>query len=306
MELSDESFRAIVAHLAHLYAAYGEVLGDAELIEPNGTYFPDAFALEPAAIDGLMRRMMTYAPLSADVDASLAFVEDEGANGGGGCGSGACSPGDTKMIARGGAVETDTGYQILLHVGDVGDPNLLTASLARSLGRVVLFEADESVDPRNADAMSELTAVACGFGLILLRGACVYKKGCGGMRRHQGTSLGPDELALALALFVRVKDKSPRAVRAHLEVTQREAFDAALAWVDGQPTLVGKLKEAPETLEDGIFTLEEKKGFFSRLLSGRPKSEALSEMPVRRTERTEEEKRRLAEAKALVEEALGE
>ena len=70
---------------------------------------------------------------------------------------------------------------------------------------------------------------------------------------------------------------------------QKEAFDAALAWVDGQPTLVGKLKEAPETLEDGIFTLEEKKGFFSRLLSGRPKSEALSEMPVRRTERTEEE-----------------
>ena len=62
MELSDDSLRSIVAHLAHVRSEYGEVLGDADLIEPNGEYFPDEFKLEPVAIDRLMRRMMTYAP----------------------------------------------------------------------------------------------------------------------------------------------------------------------------------------------------------------------------------------------------
>src|SRR4051812_32607936 len=187
MELSDEALRSIVAHLAHLRAEYGEVLGDPDLIEPNGEYFPDAFALEPAAIDRLMRRMMTYAPLASDLEVQLAFIEPEdGGGGGGGCGSGARGPGDksTKNQAmKGGAIETPDGYAVVIASGDVGEPKLLTASLARSMGRLVLFEADEDVDPRVEGALSELTAVACGLGVILLNGAALYKKACGGMRR---------------------------------------------------------------------------------------------------------------------------
>jgi len=170
MELSDEALRSIVAHLAHLRAEYGDVLGSGahlDLVEPTGDYFPDAFALEPAAIDRLMRRMMTYAPLATDLDVQVAFVEPEDTGGGGGgCGSGACGPGDksTKAVMKGGAVETPDGYTVVLATGDVGEPKLLTASLARSMGRLVLFEADEDVDPRVEGALSELTAVACGLG----------------------------------------------------------------------------------------------------------------------------------------------
>jgi hypothetical protein len=313
MELNDDAVRSIVAHLAHLRAEYGEVLGDPELVEPNGEYFPDEFKLEPAAIDRLMRRMMTYAPLAADLDVQVVYVEpeDEGA-GGGGCGSGACGPGDksaSKQVARGAAVETDDGYAVVLASSDVGEPKLLTASLARSMGRLVLFEAGEEVDPRVEGALSELTAVACGLGVILLNGACVYKKSCGGMRRHQGTFLGVEELALACALFVRVTDRKPGSVRRHLEVTQREAFDVALDWVDGQPKLVRALTNEPSTLEDGVFALEQKKGLLSRLLSRKgeredepPVSLAAASRPVR--ERSPEELRRIAETKALVEEAL--
>lgn len=313
MELNDDAVRSIVAHLAHLRAEYGEVLGDPELVEPNGEYFPDEFKLEPAAIDRLMRRMMTYAPLAADLDVQVVYVEpeDEGA-GGGGCGSGACGPGDksaSKQVARGAAVETDDGYAVVLASSDVGEPKLLTASLARSMGRLVLFEAGEEVDPRVEGALSELTAVACGLGVILLNGACVYKKSCGGMRRHQGTFLGVEELALACALFVRVTDRKPGSVRRHLEVTQREAFDVALDWVDGQPKLVRALTNEPSTLEDGVFAFEQKKGLLSRLLSRKseredepPVSLAAASRPVR--ERSPEELRRIAETKALVEEAL--
>ncbi|MDB4940966.1 MAG: hypothetical protein JWP97_500 [Labilithrix sp.] len=308
MELSDDALRSIVAHLAHLRAEYGEVLSDPELVEPTGEYFPDAFAVAPEAIEQLMRRMLTYAPLAEDLDVQLAFVEPEDAAPGGGCGSGACGPGETKAVMKGGAVETPDGYAVIVATGDAGEPKLLTASLARSAGRLVLFEADEEVDPRVEGALSELTAVGCGLGTILLNGAAVYKKGCGGMRRHQGTSLGVEELALANALFVRAAGKKPASVRRHLDVTQREAFDIALHWVDGQPRLVKALASDPASLADGIFTLEEKKGLLSRFLAAPKKDEddvpALTAAPRPAKLRSEAELRRLAETKALVEEAL--
>ena len=309
MELSDDAVRSIIAHLAHLRAEYGEVLESPDLVEPNGDYFPDEFKVEPAAIDRLMRRMMTYAPLAADLDVQVVYTEPEAEGGGGGCGSGACGPGDAaKVVAKGGVLETEDGYAVVLDPSDVGQPKLLTASLARSMGRLVLFEADEEVDPRVEGALSELTAVACGLGVILLNGACVYKKGCGGMRRHQGTFLGVEELALACALFVRVTDRKPGMVRRHLEVTQKEAFDLALDWVDGQPKLVRALTNDPASLADGIFSLEEKKGLLSRFLTRKRDDDMPDALPgsVKPKERSEEERRRIAETKALVEEALQE
>jgi hypothetical protein len=310
MELSEDALRSIVAHLAHLRAEYGEVMESPDLIEPTGEYFPDAFALEPAAIERLMRRMMTYAPLASDLDVQLGFVEpDAEGKAGGGCGSGACAPGDKPQTAMmSGAVETEDGYGVVLATADVGEPKILTASLARSMGRLVLFEADEDVDPRVEGALSELTAVACGLGVILLNGASVYKKGCGGVRQHQGTFLGVQELALACALFVRATDRKPGAVRRHLAVTQREAFDLALDWVDGQPKLVRALAKEPASLADGVFSLEEKKGLLSRLLARKRDDDMPDALPisVKPKERSEEERRRIAETRALVEEALGE
>jgi hypothetical protein len=204
-------------------------------------------------------------------------------------------------------VETEDGYAALVHVQDAGDPTILTTALARSAGRIVLFEADEEVDARDEGALSELTAIASGLGLLLLNGACVYKKGCGGMKRHQATFLGLEEIALGLALFVRASDKKAGAVRRHLEVTQKEAFDAALEWVDGQPTLVKALVENPESLEDGVFAFEEKKGLLSRLFT-RKNDDDLGSLAsaAKRAPRSAEEQRRLAEARALVDEALSE
>jgi len=252
--------------------------------------------------------MLGYAPLSEDLEIGLGFIQPDGEVSGGGCGSGACGTGGLKEIARGGAVETEDGYAALVHVQDVGDPVILTTALARAAGRIVLFEADEDVDARDEGPLAELTAIASGLGLLLLNGACVYKKGCGGMKRHQATFLDIEEIALALALFVRTTDKKPGVVRRHLEITQREAFDAALAWVDGQPSLVQALASRPETLEDGVFAFEEKKGLLSRLFSRKSSDDELGAVVPSRPprERSPEELRRIAEAKALVEEALSE
>ena len=306
LSLSEDQIRGIVAHLSHLRAAYGEAFADPDLVEPTGEYFPDEFTLDPEGVDRLLRRMLGYAPLSEDLEIGLGFIQPDGEVSGGGCGSGACGTGGLKEIARGGAVETEDGYAALVHVQDVGDPAILTTALARAAGRIVLFEADEDVDPRDEGALAELTALAAGLGLLLLNGACVYKKGCGGMKRHQATFLDIEEIALGLALFVRATNKKPAAVRRHLEVTQKEAFDAALAWVDGQPSLVEALAKRPETLEDGVFSFEAKKGLFSRLFAKKSSDDELGSISVRPRERSAEELRRLAEAKALVDEALSE
>lgn len=307
MELSEDAIRSVVAHLAHMRAAYGEVLDDPDLVEPTGEYFPDEFTLDPEGIGALLERVMSYAPLSDDLPVELGFVEPEEGAGGGGCGTGSCSPGEAKQVARGGAVETPDGYGVIVAVADVGEPSLLTASLARSVGRLVLFEADEDVDPRDEGALAELTAVACGLGVILLNGASVYKKGCGGMREHRGTFLSTTELALATALFLRLHDKRPGAARRHLATTQREAFDAALAWVDGQPALLASLREQPETLEDGIFEIGQPKGVLARLFTKKERGPGdleadLGARPA--VARSEEEEARIREARRLVEEAL--
>src|SRR5262249_10629285 len=207
----------------------------------------------------------------------------------GGCGGGACGTGDLKAIARGTAIETEDGYAALVHVQDVGDPTVLTTVLARAVGRIVMFEADEEVDPRDESALSELTAIASGFGLLLLNGSCVYKKGCGGMKRHQATFLEIEEIALGLALFLPATGKKPALVRPHLEITQRETFDAALAWVDTQPALVRALVERPETLEDGVFAFEEKKGFLARLFTRKSNDARDAEVVVKPRERSAEE-----------------
>lgn len=306
LELEEDRIRGIVAHLAHLRAAYQEPFAAPDLVEPTSEYFPDEFTLTPEGVDRVLRRMLGYAPLSEDLEIGLGFIQPDGEVSGGGCGSGACGTGGLKAIARGGAVETDEGYAALVHVQDASDTTILTTTLARAIGRIVLFEADEAIDPRNEGALAELTAIAAGFGVLVFNGACVYKKGCGGMKRHQATFLELEEIALALALFVRTTNIRPSVVRRHVEITQKEAFDAALAWVDGQPALVQALTSQPETLEDGVFSFEKKKSVLSRLFGRKESDEPLDAIKVVARERSEEERRRLAEAKALVDEAFSE
>ncbi|MCL2779120.1 MAG: hypothetical protein FWD73_14070 [Polyangiaceae bacterium] len=315
-------------------SAHAEVLAHPDLVEPTKDFFPDAFAIDAHSVATLVQRMATYAPLSSDLDIEVAFVEPEDAEDTGasaGCCGGSCSTTSTQkskshgkscgqshdqsreLGATASARETESGYAVLLDVASVSDSVLLTSAIARALGRIVLFEAGEEVSERIEGAVSELTAVACGLGVLLLNGSCVYKKACSGLREHHGTVLSTSELALAVALFVRATGNKPSQVRKHLPATQREAFDDALAWTNDQPKIVRALAEHPETLKDGLFDLEEQKGFFARLFAGNsnratgaPEEENFAIQPHQPKARTEEQRRRLAETKALVEEALKE
>ena len=186
------------------------------------------------------------------------------------------------------------------------NPTLLTGALARGLGLVVLAEAgEEPEEPAERAALGELAAVSIGFGTLLLGASCIYTKSCGGMRASHGTVLSTEELAWATALAMHANGARPSSVRKHLEATQREAFDAAVRWLDARPTLASQLTDAPEILDGGAFSLDAEGGGLLKLFKRKP--DRIGDMaPPPRKARTAEQERRLAEAKALVEEALAE
>ena len=309
---NEDAIRWIVRRYAELRAAHGDVIGAPELIEPSGRHFPDEFKKDAPSVARLLRRMMSYAPLAEDLEIQLAFLEPEEQASGGGCGTSACGTG-AKIAAHDGVAELDEGYRVDVKVTDVGNPMILTTSLARSVGALVLAEAGEEIDARSSPASratSEIAATVCGFGVLLVSGAAVYTKACGGLRMHTATHLPLEDLTVALALFVRVHELKPSAARAHLETTQCEAFDEAMRWVDSNEAIVTALRDRPEDLTDGLFTIEPVRGLIGRLFARKrsddvpadlaPRSPAASRKP----ERTEAEARRIAEARALVEEAL--
>ena len=311
MELPvEESLRWLVSRYARLQAAHGDAIGAPELVQPNSDFFPDQLAVDPAGIATLFTRMLGYAPVAEDLPFGFAFVEPDAATstGGGGCGGGACGTKGGGDGIIGGVTEMEQGYGVTLAVADTGNPVLLTTALARSVGSIVLAEAGEEVDEGESGAMGELAAAVSGFGVLLTCGSYVYAKGCGGVRVRQATHLPVEELTVLLALFLRLHDKKPSLARGHLDTTQKEAFDEALRWVDSNPALVQALRSHPETLADGLFPIEPVRGLLGRFFAKRKDSALPTEAELarvaKRPTRTPAELQRLAETKALVEDAL--
>jgi hypothetical protein len=306
---SDDSLRWIVSHYAALRVDHAAAIGEPQLVQPPSADFPDAFELSAPGVGRFLARMLEYAPVAADLDVRIRVVESEGTAGGGcgtkACGSGACSTGSQTFGDR--VIDAEDAYIVELPEGAAGHPLRLAAALARSVGTIVLLEAGEEPEPSDIGPASEVAATAIGLGVLLLGGAYLFGKSCGGVRVEQCTHLDVTELGVALALFTRLHGYKPSRAREHLEVTQREAFAEALAWVDSNARLLADLEERPELLADGVFEVRATQGLLGRLFSGsRSKDAAVESAPTsRKAPRSEEEQRRIDQARALVDEALG-
>jgi hypothetical protein len=292
---SETVLRNLVARYARILAAHGEAFEGAELVTPTGAHFPDHFARDQKSLERLITRVASYTPLGEDVPLSFVLVEDE-------TDDGHCTSGCSKPAARiDGVQRIEDGYRVAIPVTELGNATRLVCAIARGLSAAVLAEAGEEIAPREIGLESEIIAVASGFGVVMLEGSHVYTKSCGGPAIHRGTTLATEELATLLAFFCAHADLPARAARKHLGATQAEAFDEAWTFVQNNDAIVKKLREAPELLEGGAFTFETKRGLLSRLFSSRQEEVA----PVSKKTRDPEEERRLAEARALVEEELG-
>jgi hypothetical protein len=304
-----DALRWIVRSYARLLAAQGSAIGTPRLVQPTAEFFPDEFRHDAPGVARLLRRMIAYSPVADDLPVQLAFLEPDGASAGaGGCGSPAC---ESTSGARARSVEElEDGYRVFVSVPDVGHAEVLAASLARTVGALVLREGGLHDEEADASAGSEIAAVACGFGVLLANGAAVWAKSCGGLRMARATSLSVEEIAVALALFLAVTEKAPSEARAHLSATQREALEHALAWIDSNPSLVETLRDRPALLETGALDLEPVRGALGRWLHKRKLEKEMRSPPPARaataTALSEDKRRRLAEARALVDEVLGE
>jgi len=298
---SDDTLRWIVRTYARLRARYGEAIGTPALVQPTGAFFPDEFRLDAPSVERLLRRLIGYSPVADDLGIELAFVAPSEDHAGGGCGSSACAPAGSNGPRRS-VQELDDGYRVFIAANDVSNPDLLSTALARAVGGLVLQEAGEEVDPGE----DEIAAVACGFGVLLANGASVWAKSCGGLRMAQATTLPVEEVTVALALFAAIHQARVSDARAHLGVTQREALDLATAWVESNPLLVETLRDRPALLETGLFDIEPVRSLVGRWFHKRRLDKELhapiasSAAPL-----SEEKRRRLEEARALVDEVLG-
>ena len=292
----DEALRWIVKTFAHLRAAHGGAIGAPALLQPTREFFPDAFRPDGPSLDRLLRRMLDYAPLSSEIGVDLAVFEPEEGRAGG-CGSSACGTGAGGRPAGGSVQELESGSRVLLSATDLGNPDVLAASLARSMGALVLHEAGEAVDAQT----SEIAAVVCGFGVLLANGAAVWAKACGGLRMAQATVLPVEEIAVALALFVAVHGPGASKARKHLGATQREAFEVASDWVDSNPWLVESMRDEPRRLESGSLDLEPVRGPLGQWLHKRRLEKAMRVQPkTAAPSMTDERRRRIEEVSALL------
>jgi hypothetical protein len=297
---SDDALRWLVRTYARLRARYGEAIGRPILVQPTAEFFPDEFRLDASSVERFLRRILGYSPVADDLGIELAFVAPE-ERAGGGCGSSACGPGGG-AAARQSIEELADGYRIFVAAADVANADLLSTALVRAAGALVLSEAGEEFDAGD----EEIAAVACGFGVLLVNGASVWAKSCGGLRMAQATTLAVEEIAVALALFLAVHDVRVSGTRAHLGATQREALDVATTWVESNPLLVEGLRDRPASLEDGRFDLEPVRGLLGRWMHKRQLDKVLR-APIAAAPvcLSDDKRRRLEEARALVDEVLG-
>jgi hypothetical protein len=304
---SEDALRWIVQTYARQRAAHGEAIGTPALVQPTGEFFPDEFQRDAPSVARLLRRMMSYAPLAEDLGIELAFLEAQGDHAGG-CGSAACGPTGGSAGARPSVAELDDGYRVFVAVTDVANADVLTTALARSVGALVLHEAGEDGDEGSgmAGPEAEMASVACGLGVLIVNGAAVWAKSCGGLRMAQATAMSVEEAAVALALFVSVHGVKPSAAQANLGATQREALDLAMAWAESNPLLVESLRDRPALLESGLFHIEPTRGLLGRWLHKRKvDKEMQAPVAASSSQMSDDKRRRLAEAQALVDEVLG-
>ncbi len=271
----DEMMRVLAQRYARLVDELDIETADPILVLPNGEFFPDRFTGDQDSVGLLLARMLGYAGLEdVSVEAVLTGASADGeACGTSGCGTGACAPktapsGDGPRLER-----TADGYLVRVPAAELAHPVVMTARIATALGAIALAERHpRGMELASDPVQAEVTAVALGFGVLLLEASYIYSKSCGGPSVQRATALGCDELAGLFALSLSREGHRAKAALAELGTTQRAVLKQALGVVEESRTLVVLLQKHPERVARGAFRLREGGGFFSRLFGKRPAS----------------------------------
>jgi len=258
-----------------LVAAYAEVVARLDLLSteralvlPNGEFFPDVFTGDEPSVQRMLDRLLEHAGL-ADMALVARFWGESAAS----CGTGACgsfgptqAEPDSEPVQR--LIDAGEHWQVNVLPAEVGSPVALGSALCQAIALAVLREAD--APPRlPLDLAVDMTAIALGYGVLLLEGSHIYRKSCGGPSIARTTALGPTEVALVLALSAAVSEQPLRKVGKHLSATQQEAFAEATAWADSNLATVQALRSDPARAARGDFQLRETSSWLGRWLGSK-------------------------------------
>jgi hypothetical protein len=324
MELpNNEVRRGLVSAYAHVVGRVEALSVESEetearpLVLPNGQFFPDVFTGDEASVQRLLDRLLEHAGLADMAVVARVWGEPDASCGTGACGSCAPAQAEPESVER--LVDAGEFWQINVLPGEVGQPVVLSSALCRAVALAVLREADAPPQDLPLDLAVDLSAVALGYGVLLLEGSHIYRKSCGGPSVARTTALGPTEIALLVALSAAVSGQALRKVSKHLSPTQQEAFTEASAWADSNPALVSALRADPERIARGEFELKEPSSWLGRWLGSKVKraptldsAATIEELeaalhaakPVRASQKPRDPK--LDEIRRLVDEALSE
>lgn len=302
--------RGIVERYARLLAVCGRDIGERPLVLPDSKFFPDRFTGDEASAAALVERMMTHAGLS-DVPLATRIVEEQEpeAPHGGGCASGCQVPAAlSASVPR----LADDGEAWTLNIPryELSHSIVLTTMVARALGHVALVEslpAGARPEPP-VDVTADYAAVALGFGSLMLEGAYIYSKGCGGPQIASVTAASLGELALVHSLFIEMRAHSARRALAAAGTTQRAVLSEAHDWAKSNASVVKALKRDPESVARGGVRLEDAKPWLFRLLRRETgvtdlEDRALPVAAIASAPKAQDPAR--DELRALVDEALG-
>ena len=322
MELPNNQVRrGLVSAYAHLLDRLDVLAVGSDsrpLVLPNGEFFPDVFTGDEASVQRLLDRLLSHAGLSDMAVVARFWGEaDDASCGTGACGSCSPAPSESESVER--LVDAGDSWQINVLPPEVGQPVALSSALCRAVALAVLREADAPPTDLPLDLAVDLTAIALGYGVLLLEGSHIYKKSCGGPSVARATVLGPIEVAMVLALSAAVGEQSLRKASKLLSPTQQEALSEASAWADSNAALVQALRADPERVARGEFELKEPSSWLGRWLGSKVKrtpsldsASTIEELeaalqasqPMRASQKPRDPK--LDEIRRLVDEALSE
>ena len=274
MELpGTEALPAIIERYAQLVAATRGELGERPLVLPNGEFFPDKFQRDPASTEMLVERMMGHAGLD-DVPLSVRIVDEAGPEAPhDGCSSGCQVPAAIAgTLSR--LVDHGDGWTLNVPAFELAHPVVLTTMIARALGHVFLVEAlpDGARIAPPVELTADYAAVALGLGPLLLEGAYVYSKGCGGPSVAQLTRANLPELSIVCALFIEQGRHPARAALRELSTTQQALLAEAHELVKSNGALVRLLRDDPGRVARGDYRLSEAKPWLFRLFGKKQES----------------------------------
>ena len=269
MDFPEPALRpAIVERYARILATFGHEIGKRSLVLPSAEFFPDRYTGDGASASRLVERMMEHAGLS-DVPLTTRIIDGEEPESphAGGCSSGCQVP---AALAASVPRLTDDGDTWMLNIPkhELAHSVVLTTMVARALGHVFLVEtlpAGARVDPP-VELTADYAAVALGFGALLLEGAYIYSKSCGGPKVASVTATSIGELALVTALFIEAGGHSARRALSTAGTTQKAVLSEAHSWAKSNSALVRALRDDPDRVTSGGLPLEDAKPWLFRIL----------------------------------------